>query len=259
MTGKLNGKTALVTAAASGIGEATAETFAKEGAKLTLSDINAERGEAVARRLRDAGAAAQFIEADCTQESEIESIVRKTTQAYGALDVAANVVGGACEDSAWSDLHTKSVSGWDGTLAFSLRSTFLCLKHEIAYMLDHGGGSIVNVASLAGMLYVPEAGPAYSAAKAGVISLTRFAAVTYGDRGIRVNCISPGVTLTNGLVDAVGPEQAKKMAERMVEGHVIKRTIEAREQAAAILWLASEDAAMVTGQVIPVDGGWTAR
>ena len=108
------------------------------------------------------------------------------------------------------------------------------------------------------MLYVPESGAAYSAAKAGVIQLTRFAAITYAERGVRVNCIAPGVTPT-AAYEKAGPEIAQQMINRLLEGHAIKRVISPAEQAAAILWLCSGDAAMVTGHVLPVDGGWTAR
>ncbi|WP_336971384.1 SDR family NAD(P)-dependent oxidoreductase [Sphingobium aromaticiconvertens] len=256
---RFSGKVALVTAAASGIGEATAEAFASEGARLMIADIDIGGGERVAERLRATGAEAHFLRADGSSEEDVEQLVRRTVELFGALDVAANIVGGAFGDAPWPELHTKSVEGWDGTLAISLRSTFLALKHEIAYMIEHGGGTIVNVSSLAGMLYVPEGGPAYAAAKAGVIQLTKFAALNYADRGVRVNCIAPGVTITKGLENGVGAEAAKIMAERMIEGHAIKRPIRASEQAEAILWLASDATQMMTGQVIAVDGGWSAR
>ena len=258
MAGKFEGKAILVTAAAAGIGKATAEAFAREGARLMLSDINAEGGEAVAEQLRRAGTEAHFLQADGTKEDDIERLVRKTTETLGGLDVAGNIIGDAVGDAFGAEFHTQSLAGWEGTVAVSLRSVFLCLKYEIAYMIEHGGGSICNVASLAGMLYVPESGAAYSAAKAGVIQLTRFAAVTYADRGVRVNCIAPGVTPT-AAYEKGGPEFAKIVINRLLEGHAIKRVIETSEQAAAILWLSSPDAAMVTGQNLAVDGGWTAR
>lgn len=258
MAGKFDGKAVLVTAAAAGIGQATAEAFACEGARLMLSDINAEGGEAVAEQLRQGGAEARFVQADGTQEEDIERLVRKTVEALGGLNIAANVIGDAVGDAYGPELHTQSLAGWDGTLAVSLRSVFLCLKHEIAHMIGHGGGSIVNVASLAGMLYVPESGAAYSAAKAGVVQLTRFAAVTYAARGVRVNCIAPGVTPTAAYYKA-GPEAARMLIDSMMRFPPIQRVIEPREQAAGILWLCSEDAAMVTGHTLPIDGGWTAR
>ena len=117
---------------------------------------------------------------------------------------------------------------------------------------------ICNVTSLSGLLHVPESGAAYAAAKAGVIRLSKFAAINYAERGVRVNCIAPGVTPTPAYYKA-GPEGAKMLIERMLEGHAIKRVIDPSEQAAAILWLCSKEAAMVTGHVLAVDGGWSAR
>lgn len=258
MAGRFEGKAVLVTAAAAGIGAATAEAFAREGAHIMLSDINEQGGQQMAEKLRSAGAQAHFLRADCTSEDDIERLVRKTVETIGGLDCAANVVGDAVGDAFGPEFHTQSASGWDGTVAVSLRSVFLSMKHEIAYMVAHGGGSIVNVTSLAAYIYVPESGAAYSAAKAGVIQLTRFAAINYAQRGIRVNCIAPGTTPTAAYQKA-GPEAAEMLTARLLEGHAIKRTIEPAEQAAAITWLCSGDAAMVTGHVLPVDGGWSAR
>jgi NAD(P)-dependent dehydrogenase (short-subunit alcohol dehydrogenase family) len=258
MSGRYTDKVVLVTAAASGIGAATAEAFAREGARLMLSDINTAGGEEMVERLRKNGAEARFMRADATVEQDVERLVRSTVETFGALHVAANVVGDAHPQAAGPEFHNQSLLGWEATLAISLRSTFLSMKHEITYLIEHGGGAICNVTSLSGLLHVPEAGAAYAAAKAGVIRLTKFAAVNYADRGIRANCIAPGVTPTPAYYKG-GPEAAKMLIERMLEGHAIKRSIDPAEQAAAILWLCSNDAAMVTGQVLAVDGGWTAR
>jgi NAD(P)-dependent dehydrogenase (short-subunit alcohol dehydrogenase family) len=258
MSGRYRNKVALVTAAGGGIGEATAEAFVQDGARVMCADIDRERGEAVAARLRAAGGVAEFCHADGTQEEDVVRLVRRTVETFGALDVAANIIGDAVLDAYGPEFHLQSLAGWEGTVAVCLRSTFLCLKHEIATMLEHGGGAICNVTSLAGLLYVPDAGAAYSAAKAGVVQLTRFAALNYAERGIRVNCIAPGTTPTAAYQKA-GPEAARMLIERLLQGHAIKRTTETREQAAAILWLCSDDAAMVTGHTLPVDGGWSAR
>jgi NAD(P)-dependent dehydrogenase (short-subunit alcohol dehydrogenase family) len=258
MPGRYANKVVLVTAAASGIGAATAEAFAREDARLMLSDINAAGGETLVERLRSEGVDARFLRADATVEDEVERLMRTTVESFGALDVAANVVGDVHPEAAGPEFHEQSLLGWEATLAVSLRSTFLSMKHEIAYMIEHGGGVICNVTSLAGLLHVPESGAAYAAAKAGVIRLTKFAAVHYAARGIRVNCIAPGVTPTPAYYKA-GPEAAKMLIDRMLDGHAIKRVIDPSEQAAAILWLCSGDAPMVTGQVLAVDGGWTAR
>jgi NAD(P)-dependent dehydrogenase (short-subunit alcohol dehydrogenase family) len=258
MSKRFRDRAVLVTAAASGIGAATAEAFANEGARLMISDINIAGGEAVVDRLRAGGAEAHFLGADATIEDDVERLLRKTVETLGALHVAANVVGDVHPGAAGPEFHQQSLESWEATIAVSLRSTFLSMKHEVAHMIANGGGAICNVTSLAGMLHVPESGAAYAAAKAGVIRLSKFAAVSYAERGVRVNCIAPGVTPTPAYYKA-GPEVATMLIERMLEGHAIKRVIDPSEQAAAILWLCSMEAAMVTGQVLAVDGGWTAR
>lgn len=258
MSQRFSDQAVLVTAGASGIGAAAAEAFARDGARLMLSDINVAGGEAVVERLRGGGAEAHFMRADATIEEDIERLIRKTVETLGALDVAANVVGDVHPGAAGPEFHQQSLASWEATLAVSLRSTFLSMKHEIAHMIANGGGAICNVTSLSGLLHVPESGAAYAAAKAGVIRLSKFAAINYAERGVRVNCIAPGVTPTPAYYKA-GPEGAKMLIERMLEGHAIKRVIDPSEQAAAILWLCSKEAAMVTGHVLAVDGGWSAR
>jgi NAD(P)-dependent dehydrogenase (short-subunit alcohol dehydrogenase family) len=258
MSQRFSDQAVLVTAGASGIGAAAADAFARDGARLMVSDINVAGGEAVVERLRGGGADAHFMRADATIEEDIERLIRKTVETLGALDVAANVVGDVHPGAAGPEFHQQSLASWEATLAVSLRSTFLSLKHEIAHMIANGGGVICNVTSLSGLLHVPESGAAYAAAKAGVIRLSKFAAINYAERGVRVNCIAPGVTPTPAYYKA-GPEGAKMLIERMLEGHAIKRVIDPSEQAAAILWLCSKEAAMVTGHVLAVDGGWSAR
>ena len=253
-----NGKVALVTAAGAGIGAATAEGFAKRGARVMLSDIDAEKGEATTRRLRDAGHDVAFKQADATVEDDIVALVARTVERFGRLDVAANVVGDAHRDAAGPEFHTQSLEGWEYTQAVTLRSVFLSMKHEITHMIAHGGGAICNVTSLAAHIYVGPSGAAYAAAKAGVTQLTRFAAVTYADRGVRVNCIAPGVVPTDGYNKA-GKELGQMVIDMLVPNQPIARVIEPFEQADAIAWLCSDHAAMVTGHMLPVDGGWTAK
>jgi NAD(P)-dependent dehydrogenase (short-subunit alcohol dehydrogenase family) len=258
MSGTFHGKVALVTAGAAGIGAATAEAFARKGAKVMLADIDRDRGESVAAAIRSQGCEAQFQYADATREADVEALVLQTVQTFGALNVVANIVGDAHPNASGAEFHLQSLESWEHTLAVSLRSTFLCLKHEIQHMIQHGGGAIANVTSLAGMLHVPESGAAYAAAKAGVIRLTRFAAVTYAARGVRVNCVAPGVTPTEAY-NKGGPEIGRMIIERLLPNQPLARPIATSEQAVAILWLCSDSAAMVTGHTMPVDGGWAAR
>lgn len=258
MAGEFEGKVALVTAAADGIGAATATMFAENGARVTLSDIDVSRGEALAEELRSRGFEARFIEADATEEAAVREVIARTVSEWGGLHLAANVVGDAHPGSAGPEFHAQELEAWEHTLAVTLRSTFLCLKHEIAHMIDHGGGAIANVTSLAGMMHNAWGGAAYGSAKAAVIRLTKFAAVSYADRGVRVNCIAPGVTPTRAYYKS-GPEAARELIDKQVVDQPIARAIETREQAEGIRWLCSDAAAMVTGHVLPIDGGWTAR
>jgi NAD(P)-dependent dehydrogenase (short-subunit alcohol dehydrogenase family) len=246
----------MVTAAASGIGAATAEAFAGEGARLMLGDINVEGGERTAERCRALGVDAQFLRTDATREEDIEALVKATVETYGGFTTAANVVGGVIGDAHGPEFHLYTKADWDETIGLCLGSVFLSMKHELAYMIEHGGGSIVNVASLCGLLYEPRGGAGYASGKAGVIHISKFAALTYADRGVRVNSISPGVTITPAYDQM---EDKEVQIARMLEMHAIKRVIQPSEQAAAILWLSSKHAAMVTGQDIRVDGGWSAR
>lgn len=255
---KYEGKVVLVTAAGAGIGAATAEGFAHRGARVMLSDINTAAGEATTERLRGEGCDVHFVRADATDEADVEALVRKTIEVFGALHVAANVVGDAHRNASGPDFHEQSLESWEHTQAVSLRSVFLSMKHEIAYMIENGGGAICNVTSLAALLYVGASGAAYAAAKAGVVRLTKFAAVSYADRGVRVNCIAPGVTPTEAYNKA-GAEMGQMVIDHLLPFQPIKRVIATSEQADAITWLCSDEAGMVTGHVLPVDGGWTSR
>lgn len=258
MAGRFEGKVALVTAAGAGIGAATATGFAREGARVMLSDINVATGEAMTESLRAEGHDVRFLQADATVEGDVARLVAHTVENFGGLHLAANVVGDAHAQASGPEFHHQSLESWEHTMAVTLRSVFLSMKYEIAHMIAHGGGAIANVTSLAGMLYVGPAGAAYAASKAGVIRLTKFAAVSYADRGVRVNCIAPGVTPTNGY-NKGGEEMGRMVIDMLVQEQPIRRTIDTSEQAEAILWLCSEQAGMVTGHVLPVDGGWTAR
>ncbi|MGE0386673.1 MAG: SDR family NAD(P)-dependent oxidoreductase [Gammaproteobacteria bacterium] len=247
-------KVALVTAGASGIGEATARAFADAGAAVLVADVNEAAGAACAERLASAGARAAFFRADATREEDVVAMVEAAAGRFGRLDYAANVVGGmGGGDFPRNSVVGTTVEQWEGTMAANVRSTWLCLKHQVSHMLGHGGGSIVNIASLAAYVGRSDASAAYSVAKAAVIQLTRVAAAAYGPQGVRVNAVAPGLTGTAGVRQSLTPEQ------QIPKNHLIARMVEPEEIAAAILWLCSDASAMVTGQTLPVDGGWSAR
>ncbi len=248
------GKVALVTAGASGIGAATALGFASAGAAVLIADINEEDGSAFVEQLRNAGHRAAFFGGDVTLEEDVEAMVAAAVKTFGGLDCAANIVGGMDGgDFPGNYVVESTVEQWDGTIVANLRATWLSLKHEITYMLDHGGGSIVNISSLAAYLGRSDASVAYAVAKAGIIQLTKTTASLYGAQGVRVNAVAPGLTATEGVKASLTPEQ------QIPRGHVIPRMVEPSEIADAILWLCSDGSAMVTGQTMPVDGGWSAR
>jgi len=252
---RFDGKIAIVTGGASGIGQAVAEAFAVSGARVIVTDINESGGAAVAKRLRDSGAEADFVPADMTNDHDVSALVDAVTTSNGGLDILVNVVGGAAKgDRPGIMLHEESEALWDETMALSLKSTFFGMKYAITYMLANGGGAIVNIASLAGLHVELTGTPAYGAAKAGVIHLTRTAAVMYGKHGIRINAVAPGLTLTPNVAAAL----TEKAKAEIMGRYPIVRGIAPSEQASAVLWLASDHAAMITGHILPVDGGQNA-
>lgn len=247
------GKVALVTGGASGIGRAVVTAFAAAGAKVIISDLNADQGTALAAELRQAGGDALFVRTDVTRRDDVAHLIERSVSAFGRLDIAHNNVGGGSPNPSLTEL---SEAEWDRTFDLCLKSVWLCMRHEIPAMLRHGGGVIVNTAALAGQVVTEMASPAYSAAKAGVIHLTRHAAVTQGRHGIRINAISPGLTATADVVAHMTPQQIEQVTR---ECHPMPRMATVQEQAAAVLWLCSEAASFVNGVTLPVDGGWAAR
>ncbi|MDB6063032.1 MAG: hypothetical protein JWM78_3135 [Verrucomicrobiaceae bacterium] len=246
-------KVVLVTGGAQGIGAATVEAFASEGARIVIADIQDEKGEALAAQLREQGVQAIYVHADCTRSADVENMVQRTVQEFGALHVAANVLGGGHRsDVMGNTVHNTSEEAFDGTMAISLRSCWLSMKYEVLHMMNNGGGAIVNCSSMAAVSVEPHAPMSYGLAKAGVNLLTRHGAVEYGQYGIRVNAIMPNTTATPLLRSMFDEQQISAMVEAQ---QAIPRAIEASEQADAIVWLASEQAAMITGHILPVDGG----
>ena len=251
--GRFTDRVVLVAGGASGIGAATSEAFAREGARVVIADIQDERGEALAARIGNGGGRARYLHCDCTDGAQVARTVARVVAEFGGLDVAANVLGGAHRDDVpGNSVHNTGEEAFDATLAISLRSIFLLMKHEIAQMMEHGGGAIVNVSSMASKAAERHATLAYGIAKAGLNHLTQFAATDYARHNIRVNAILPGITATPMLRNLFSEAEIVEMCAGQ---QAIARAVEPHEQANAILWLASDEAAMITGVLLPVDGG----
>lgn len=245
---RLAGRVALVTGAASGIGRASAIALAEDGAAVMLSDI-APGGEAVMREIVEAGGKAAFAQADASDEAQVMALVQETLETFGRLDCAHNNVG---VGSTGVSVVDQSRDDWDRTMALSLTSTWLGMKHQIPVMIAGGGGAIVNTASMSGVRYSPGASPAYSAAKAGVIHLTRYAANAHAAHGIRINSVSPGLTQTTIVAEMFTLERQAEIAS---QGQLIARAVDPREIAEAVLFLCSDRSSMVTGINLEVCGG----
>jgi NAD(P)-dependent dehydrogenase (short-subunit alcohol dehydrogenase family) len=250
--GRLEGKVAVITGAASGIGAATARLFAREGAAVLIADVNAEGGERIASECRETGARAVFQRTDVADEAAVAAMIERAEREHGALHVLFNNAG---LGGALGPIEQTTVEDWDRTQAILLRSVFLGMKHAIPRMRRAGGGSILSTASVAGLR--GGAGPhAYSAAKAGVVNLTRSVALEVAKDSIRVNCICPGGINTPLLYDRIGGEE---IAGQLLRGlQPLPRAGRSEDIAQMALFLASDESAFVTGATMVVDGGFTA-
>jgi NAD(P)-dependent dehydrogenase (short-subunit alcohol dehydrogenase family) len=245
---RFEGRSVLVTGGGSGIGFATAAAFATEGARVTISDLDEKRGRKAVADIEALGGTAQFIAGDATRESDVELLVARAVEAFGPLRHAFNNVGLSREGT----IETMTREDWDWTLATTLTSTWLAMKHEIPMLLANGGGTIVNTASMSGKIFTSAASPAYSAAKAGVIHLSQYASATYAAQGVRVNSVSPGLTATPLIVSMFSEGERNAIA---AECQTIARAVDPNEVAATVLFLSSDDAAMITGTDTEVSGG----
>lgn len=251
--GRLADKVAIVTGAGSGIGRATAQRFADEGANVIVADYAADLGEQTASLIQDNDGEARFVQTDVADAANVQAMVDEAVQAYGQLDVLVNNAG------IFSEGTTVEVSEdhWKRVLDVNLTGVFLCMKHAIPRMIESGGGSVVNVGSEAGLVGIDDQ-VAYNVSKSGVIMLSKSAALDHADEGVRVNCLCPGRTHTP-LVDGVLAESDDPDAlyQALSEDRPLKRMGKPEEIAAGILFLASDEASYATGEVWPLDGGYT--
>jgi NAD(P)-dependent dehydrogenase (short-subunit alcohol dehydrogenase family) len=246
------GKTAIVTGAASGIGRASALAYAREGAKVVVSDLNQQDGQETVRLIQEAGGEAFFVKTDVANPADCSALVRNTVEKYGRLDFACNNAGIGGEANLTADY---SVEGWQKVIGVNLSGVFYCMKYEIPEMLKTGGGAIVNMASILGMVSFAGS-PAYVAAKHAVVGLTKTAAVEYAAQGVRINCIGPAFIQTPMIASL---EQDQKTNDMLVSLHPIGRLGKPEEVAELVIWLSSSLASFVTGAYYAVDGGYLAR
>lgn len=247
----LQGKVALVTGGASGIGRATALRMAEEGARVLVADRDGEGAARVAETIRQAGGEARAQPCDVTIEPEVAAMVQAARDAWGRLDCAFNNAGVAPVEA--QPLAEITPEEWSRVLGVNLTGVFLCLRHQIPAMAAGGGGSIVNTASIAGRIALPKAG-AYVAAKHAVIGLTRSAALDHAGQGVRVNAICPGYVET-----PLASRSIERRRDAILARVPLGRIGTVEEIADAVVWLLSDRAGFVTGEALAADGGHTAN
>jgi NAD(P)-dependent dehydrogenase (short-subunit alcohol dehydrogenase family) len=256
MTGRLAGKVALVTGAASGLGAETARRLAREGAAVMLSDLSIGDGEAITADIIASGGRAAFIAHDVTSEDDWTAAVAGTTTVFGRLDILVNnagIVGNQLE------LMTHSLADWRRILAVNLDGVFLGMRAVGPVMAGQGGGSIINLSSIMGKVAMPNV-TAYAASKGGVLMLTKAAAVEWAPLGIRVNSVHPGFIDTPMVANALhAAENGNEMRSAIMAAHPLGRLGVPREIADAVVFLASDEASFMTGAELVVDGGYTAQ
>lgn len=251
----LKGKTAIVTGAAMGMGEATAKLFAEAGANVVVADVNEEKGRKVVSEIEAAGGSAFFVKVDISNSEQVQNMVKAAVEQYGRLDAAVNNAALTPDDKPSAEFDEEY---WDRLMAIDLKGTALCMKYELQQMLVQGeGGSIINISSVSGFRPQPK-NIAYVAAKHGVVGMTKVAALEYGSQNIRVNSVAPGAIDTpmlRGALEQFGLEE-ETFAPQL---SLLNRFGKAIEVAQASLWLASDQSSYVTGTTLHVDAGYTSR
>lgn len=251
---RLRDRAAIVTGAASGIGEATAALLAREGARVTVADIDAARGEKLVEQIRKDGGNAIFVRCDVSDSAQVQNMVARTVEAFSSLDTLVNNAANVNFED-YGSVTKATEEKWDLVVDVTLKGAYLCCKYAIPHMITAGGGAIVNISSVGGVVGFGNSA-AYCSAKAGVIQLARELAIDYAANNIRANAICPG------LIDT--PQVRRNLADpealnRSLSVPIFKRMGRPEEVAHAILFLVSAEASFITGTTLAVDGGWLAR
>ncbi len=258
MAKEMEGRVALVTGGASGIGRVTAQMFAREGAGVIVTtDANVQGAEETVRLIREAGGVATFIKCDVSKAEDVEAMVQKGVETYGRLDYAFNNAGIGPDGKRVPIVNIVDFPEelWERTIGINLTGVFLCMKYEMRQMMKQNYGAIVNTSSVGAFKAVPGFA-AYDASKTGLFGLSKAAAVEGASSGIRVNVICPGPTARTLLLENLTSAQPE-VKGKMLEIIPLRRVAEPEEMAEAVIWLCSDKASFVTGHIMPIDGGMT--
>lgn len=253
---RFENKVVLITGGATGIGLATAQRFAEEGATVVIASRNESVGKQAVETITNSGGKATFIQTDVTQETQVEALLQKTLETYGKIDAAFNNSG---TEGIPAPLADDDEGNYQHIFDVNVKGLWLCMKHQLKHMQKNGGGSIVNNASIAGLIGFPGLG-LYVASKHAVLGLTKSAALENGALGIRINAVSPALIETDMAERflAAEPDKREENIAYMESLHPIGRFGKPEEIASAVTWLCSDDASFVLGQSLTVDGGFTA-
>ena len=253
MAGTLEGKVILVTGGGSGIGRATSLLLAKQGAKIMIADYVPDSAAKTVSMIKEGGGTADCVAADVSVAAQVETMVAKTVETYGRLDCAFNNAG---IEGLFSSTPECTLENWQRVIGINLSGVFYCMKYEVPEMLKTGGGTIVNTSSICGLAGIANTA-AYTAAKHGVVGLTKTAALEFSAKGIRVNAVCPGFIRTPMVARVMDRGSFDEKA--VIQTHPINRLGKAEEIAEAVLWLSTDASSFVTGVPMPVDGAYMAQ
>jgi NAD(P)-dependent dehydrogenase (short-subunit alcohol dehydrogenase family) len=252
---RLDGRVALVTGGAQGIGRAYAHALAEAGARVALVDLNVEKAEEVAQEIHDRGGNALVIKADVTKEASVENAVKKVVDQWEQLTIGVNNAG----MSIWADSESAPAKTWDTIIALNLTGVYLCCKHEAVVMLGRGYGKIINTSSMSGhIVNTPQHQTAYNTSKAGVLHLTKSLAAEWAHRGVRVNSISPGYTKTKLVEEFLETPEGKRAVPIWMDRTPMGRMLDVTDLQGAVVFLAGSVSDFMTGTDMLIDGGYCA-